>query len=75
MNRKPKAFNTFELSEFNLYAINKNLLNRKEILGFETKVIPILGSIQNENQLKDIFKINTVYHSATYKHVPLLEMR
>ena len=77
MNRKPKTLILFELSEFNLYTINKNLLNRKVILGFETKVIPILGSIQNENQLKDIFKlfkINTVYHSAAYKHVPLLEM-
>lgn len=77
LNRKPKTLILFELSEFNLYTINKNLLDRKEILGFETKIIPVLGSIQNENQLNDIFKlfkINTVYHSAAYKHVPLLEM-
>ena len=77
LNRKPKTLILFELSEFNLYTINKNLLDKKVILDCETKIIPILGSIQNKNQLEDIFKffkIDTVYHSAAYKHVPLLEM-
>ena len=39
-------------------------------------VVPILGNVQDEKQLEEIFRtfhIDTVYHAAAYKHVPIVE--
>ena len=73
LKRNPKILILFELSEFNLFKIDSeiNKINNK------IKIVPILGSIQNENVLKFIFssfKVDTIYHTAAYKHVPLIEM-
>ncbi|EPW1963309.1 polysaccharide biosynthesis protein, partial [Shigella sonnei] len=66
----------FELSEYALYAIEKELsaLCDKEVLN--VPVIPLLGSVQRQNRLQMVMKsfgIQTVYHAAAYKHVPLVE--
>ena len=48
-----------------LTSINKNL-----------KIIPILVNTQNQEKLEVIFetfKVDTIYHAAAYKHVPLVE--
>ena len=40
------------------------------------RLIPILGSIRNIKRLRDVmqtWKVNTVYHAAAYKHVPMVE--
>jgi len=40
------------------------------------KVLPILGSVRNHSKLLDVMKtwqVNTVYHAAAYKHVPMVE--
>jgi FlaA1/EpsC-like NDP-sugar epimerase len=39
-------------------------------------LVPILGSIRNGDRLFDVmntWKVNTVYHAAAYKHVPMVE--
>ena len=76
LRNKPKTLVLFELSEFGLYQIDRelSLLNKDEGLGVE--VIPLLGSVQRINRLSTVmtsFKVNTVYHAAAYKHVPLVE--
>ena len=74
---KPKILILLELSEYNLYTINNDLMGYKLKHKSNIEIIPIIGSIQNKNQLNKIFKlfnINTVYHAAAYKHVPLIEM-
>ena len=73
LKRNPKILILFELSEFNLFRIDNDIKNLK----VDVKTIPILGSIQNEKILEFIFskfKVNTIYHAAAYKHVPLNEM-
>ena len=73
LKRKPKILILFEISEFNLFRIDNDIKNLK----VDVKTIPILGSIQNEKILEFIFskfKVNTIYHAAAYKHVPLIEM-
>jgi FlaA1/EpsC-like NDP-sugar epimerase len=68
----PKKLILVELSEFALYRINEDLKN----LNKNTKIIPLLINIQNQSKIEHLFKtfnIDTVYHAAAYKHVPLVE--
>ncbi len=76
IQQKPTKLILFELSEFNLYAIHKELENyilHNELI---VELFPILGNVQNkfttEKVLKS-FKVQTVYHAAAYKHVPMVE--
>ncbi len=66
----------FEHSEFNLYSIQTELEARIRQEGLSVKLIPILGSIRNLKRLREVmdaWKVNTVYHAAAYKHVPMVE--
>ena len=76
VQQKPTKLILFELSEFNLYAIHKELENyilHNELI---VELFPVLGNVQNkfttEKVLKS-FKVQTVYHAAAYKHVPMVE--
>lgn len=73
---KPTKLVLFELSEFALYQIDRelNALAEKEHLAIE--IVPLLGSVQRINRLTAVMKsfgVQTVYHAAAYKHVPLVE--
>lgn len=66
----------FENSEFALYKINERLRQLIIEHGYECSVIPILGSVLDAGRVRDAFianNVETVYHSAAYKHVPLIE--
>ena len=70
---KPHKLILFELSEFSLYHIEQEL-KLFEQDGIE--VFPILGSVRDQAKLENIckhFKVQTIYHAAAYKHVPLVE--
>ena len=74
--QKPEKLILIELNEFSLYSIEQELNQIKQEQGLELEVISILGSVQKENRLKTVFqtfKVNTVYHAAAYKHVPMVE--
>ena len=69
---KPKKLLLLELNEFALYKISEDLKN----INKELKIIPLLANVQNSTSLDRIFKtfkIDTIYHAAAYKHVPLVE--
>src|SRR6056300_241138 len=68
----PKTLILVELSEFALYKINEDLKNINKSI----KIIPLLINIQNKTKIEYVFNtfnIDTVYHAAAYKHVPLVE--
>mgnify|MGYP006085470051 CR=1 FL=1 len=74
----PKKIILFELSEYNLFQIERECQVIVESKNLDTKIIPILGDIRDLNNLKYIFEkfsIDQVYHAAAYKHVPLVEDR
>ena len=74
LNQKPKSMILLDISEYAIYSINQEL---KLINHHNIKIIPIIGSIQDDNKLNLIFEnfsIDTLYHAAAYKHVPLLEL-
>ncbi len=70
---KPKALILYEMSELALYTIEKELSN----IGIHSiDIYPILGSVNNKARLFNVFKrfsVDTVYHAAAYKHVPMVE--
>ncbi len=73
---KPSKLVLFELSEYALYAIDKELNEICQDEGIDLEIVPLLGSVQRQNRLVTImnnFQIQTVYHAAAYKHVPLVE--
>lgn len=73
---EPALLVLVEVSEYNLYAIEKELsgLLAREL--YEVELKPVLVSIQNQarlTRLMQTFAIDTVYHAAAYKHVPMVE--
>jgi len=71
IKNQPKKIVIYELTEFALYSIDKELNLRSEI-----EVIPILGTVLDQAKLERIieqYQVQTVYHAAAYKHVPLVE--
>lgn len=67
----------FELSEFSLYAIEKELRKYSKDNDLENmELVPVLGSVADANRLEEVFAFwqpDTVFHAAAYKHVPLVE--
>lgn len=66
----------FEVSEFALYRIDQELRALPTVAGGEVEVVAALGSVLDERRLArlfDRFSVDTVYHAAAYKHVPLVE--
>ncbi len=73
---KPAKLVLFELSEFGLYTIDKELSEYKQQHDLAVEVLPLMGSVQRVNRIETVMKsfaVQTVYHAAAYKHVPLVE--
>lgn len=80
VNLRPRRLILFEISEYALYNIEKELKSylehNKISLPKTFELIPILGSVSDSSKLNrifDTFSVQTVYHAAAYKHVPLVE--
>ncbi|MEM8594207.1 MAG: polysaccharide biosynthesis protein, partial [Pseudomonadota bacterium] len=72
VNLAPQKVVLFESSEFALYQISAELKQRVP----NVTVLSILGSVQDENRLKrvmELYRVHTVFHTAAYKHVPMVE--
>ena len=72
----PTTLVLFEHSEFALYEIHSEISGYIRAKQLTTTVIPILGSVRNSGRLQDViqaWEINTLYHAAAYKHVPMVE--
>lgn len=76
LSQQPASLVLYEVSEFALYAIEEELSATAIRLRYETKIVPILGSVQHSRRLEaaiKAFRVQTIYHAAAYKHVPLVE--
>jgi FlaA1/EpsC-like NDP-sugar epimerase len=74
--QRPKKIVLMELSEFALYSINGELQKLANKLDYELTIVPLLGSVQHKTRLLTImrtFNVQTIYHAAAYKHVPVVE--
>lgn len=69
---RPRLLVLFELSEYALYAIDHEL----SVSAPECPRVPLMGSVTDYARLTQVmrtFKVETVYHAAAYKHVPMVE--
>ena len=73
----PARLVLFELSEFSLYTIERELAEWRQQHGGGCEILPLLGSVQDEGRLKSVmtaFDVDTIYHAAAYKHVPMVAL-
>lgn len=76
LGQGPMSLILYEISEFALYSIEQELCEMAKHIAPSIKIIPVLGSVQNARRLDaaiKAFKVETIYHAAAYKHVPLVE--
>ena len=78
---RPHRLVLFERSEYALYRIEQELsamlanMERAPALR-RIELIPLLGSVAHRRRLQmamEQFQVETVYHAAAYKHVPIVE--
>jgi FlaA1/EpsC-like NDP-sugar epimerase len=76
LSSNPLTIILFELSEYNLFNIERECLAIKDSKNLDTEIIPILGDIRDRGNLEHVFQkfsIDQIYHAAAYKHVPIVE--
>ena len=74
LSLKPKRLILFEVSESSLYQIEQELTKIKPA---NIEIFPILGSVRDKaitEYICNFYSVQTIYHAAAYKHVPLVEM-
>jgi FlaA1/EpsC-like NDP-sugar epimerase len=72
----PHRLVLFEMSEIALYHIERELIETARADSISTEIIPLLGSAHHRHRLREVlstFGVQTVYHAAAYKHVPIVE--
>ncbi|TXI75747.1 MAG: polysaccharide biosynthesis protein [Dokdonella sp.] len=72
----PTRLVLFELCEFGLYSIEQELAALCTELNVEVELVPVLGTVMHRARCERVmrsFGVQTVYHAAAYKHVPLVE--
>jgi FlaA1/EpsC-like NDP-sugar epimerase len=73
---EPSSLILLEQSEVGLYAIERELRKRIKEEGRRVELVPMLGSVINRGYVKRIcqqYHVDTLYHAAAYKHVPIVE--
>jgi len=72
----PSRLILLEISEIALYNIEKELQKLKESESLDFELIPLLGSAHHKPRIRSVmtsYGVQTVYHAAAYKHVPIVE--
>lgn len=79
----PACLVLYDISEYALYAIHSELSEMAWRGGIATRLMPVpvlapvLGSVRDPVQMRSTlasFRVETLYHAAAYKHVPMVEM-
>lgn len=77
LRQSPKHLLLLEVSEHSLYQIEQELKQLTEREGYpNVPVYALLGSVQHRKRMETIlstYQVQTLYHAAAYKHVPLVE--
>jgi FlaA1/EpsC-like NDP-sugar epimerase len=72
----PQRLVLFEMSEIALYQIERELIEKARSARSTTEIVPLLGNAHHRPRMREVlatFGVQTVYHAAAYKHVPIVE--
>ena len=72
----PRELLLLDNSEYALYNIERELREIKQAIGSTVDIVALLGSVQDQRRLETVYRtfaVQTVYHAAAYKHVPMVE--
>jgi FlaA1/EpsC-like NDP-sugar epimerase len=72
----PTRLVLFEMSELALYNIERELQEIAARERLELEIVPLLGNAHHRHRVREVlsaFAVQTVYHAAAYKHVPIVE--
>jgi FlaA1/EpsC-like NDP-sugar epimerase len=73
---QPKRLVLLDLSEAALYTVDQTLHDLVQRNSLDLDIIALIGSTHHQNRMREIletYEVETVYHAAAYKHVPLVE--
>ncbi|MGL5009056.1 MAG: polysaccharide biosynthesis protein [Paracoccaceae bacterium] len=76
IEQAPKRLVLLDTSEYNLYSIDQELQALSNRLTIKVEIVSLIGSVQNRDRVSSALKhysVETIYHAAAYKHVPLVE--
>ncbi len=76
LSSSPRELILLDISEFALYSVDREIKSICQRQGLRFPVVTLLGSVRDEQRLESIFRtflVDTVYHAAAYKHVPMVE--
>jgi len=77
LREEPSHLLLFELSEIALYEIERELRALIQQRHFNVELVPLLGHTHHRARLREVmqtYRVQTVYHAAAYKHVPIVEL-
>ena len=72
----PRRLVLFEISEYALYNIERELREVAKKMGLAAEIVPLLGNANERHRMREVlstFEVHTIYHAAAYKHVPIVE--
>lgn len=76
VQQRPSRLLLFEMSELALYNIERELRLIIRQNDLDVDLVPVIGNAHHKFRLRDIlqaYRVQTVYHAAAYKHVPIVE--
>lgn len=74
--QRPSRLVLFEMTEFALYQIEQELNAANLAINGCVEIVSVLGSVMHQHRVEKVletYSVQTVYHAAAYKHVPLVE--
>jgi len=76
LDQAPSVLILLDHHEYGLYQIHAELQRLSQQSGAVVELVPVLGSVRHQQRLLEVmqsWKVDTVYHAAAYKHVPMVE--
>ena len=76
LRQKPEVLVLFEQSEYALFEIGLELAAARKAAGLDVRLVQVLGSVRDRARMEKLMRshgVQTIYHAAAYKHVPMVE--